>query len=323
MAFHRIRIYCMKPVLTLTLNPAIDQVIELDKLVVGSMNRALSSRPMTGGKGINVARVLKGFGVDVMAAGFSAGSGGDMLRRTLDGEGIAGRFLSVPGEVRVNLKIHDATDGKTTEINQSGFSVDAGAVENLLSIVESLLGDVSSLVLAGSLPTGAPIRMVRELTRLAFERKVPVFLDADNENLRQGLDGRPYAVKPNRDELERFSGIRLRTDADWVRAMRGFRLFGAEAVAATMGSEGVIMLDADCAWHASGLRIVPDCATGAGDSALAAMVYAWINGFPPQRTVALMSAAGGMTTTKPGVAFCTLDEMLEAADRIVVRQIVT
>ncbi len=311
----------MKPVLVITLNPAIDQVIELERLVTGTMNRALSSRPMTGGKGINVARVLKGFGVEVTVAGFSAVSGEGILRRTLDAEGISSFFVTVPGELRVNLKIHDSSDGKTTEINQPGFSVDGQSVEKFMSGVESLLGGVSAMVLTGSLPGGAPSGIYRELAMSAGIRKVPAFLDADDENLKYGLEGHPFAVKPNRDELRRFSGVPLRDHADWVRAMHGFRQFGAESVAATMGSEGVIILDGDEAWHAAGLPVVPACATGAGDSALAAMIYGWMNGLPPARTVALMSAAGGMTAVKPGVAFCTLDEMLEAAERISVRRI--
>ena len=311
----------MKPVMTLTLNPAIDQVIEMERLVVGSMNRARSSTPMTGGKGINVARVLKAFGMPVIAAGFSAGAGGTSIVRTLESEGIPARFLDVPGEVRINLKIHDAASGKTTEINQPGFPVDDAAFQQLLAMLAPLLDEASALVLTGSLPAGTPPDAYRKLGILARERQVPVFLDADEENLKWGISAFPYAVKPNRDELERHAGVRLHADGDWLRAMRGFREAGVERVAATMGPEGVMMLDGDTAWHAGGLRIQPACATGAGDSTLAAMIWAWSRDLPPKRTVALMSAAGGVTTSKPGVAFCTLEEMLAAADQVTVREV--
>lgn len=311
----------MKPVMTLTLNPAIDQVIELDRLVVGSMNRARSSTPMAGGKGINVARVLRAFNMPVIAAGFSAGAGGTAIGRTLESEGITGRFLDVPGEIRVNLKIHDAASGKTTEINQPGFQLDDAAFHGLLEMLVPLLDEVSALVLTGSLPAGAPADAYRKLGILARERRVAVFLDADEENLKWGLSAFPHAVKPNRDELERHAGVRLHADGDWLRAMRGFREAGVEQVAATMGPEGIMMLDGDTAWHAGGLRIQPACATGAGDSALAAMIWAWSRELPPKRTVALMSAAGGVTTSKPGVSFCTLEEMLSAAELVTVREV--
>jgi len=311
----------MKPVMTLTLNPAIDQVIELDRLVVGSMNRARSSTPMTGGKGVNVARVLRAFDVPVLAAGFAAGAGGTSITRTLEAEGIPARFLEVPGEVRVNLKMHDAASGKTTEINQPGFPIDEAAFGRLLAMLDPLVAEASALVLTGSLPSGSPPDAYRRLGILARERGVPVFLDADGENLKWGVSAFPYAVKPNRDELERHTGVRLGQDRDWLRAMRGLQGAGVERVAATMGPEGVMMLDGDTAWHAGGLRIQPACATGAGDSTLAAMIWAWSRVLPPKRTVALMSAAGGVTTSKPGIAFCTLEEMLEASERVVVREV--
>ena len=311
----------MKPVVTVTLNPAVDQVIEVDRLVVGSMHRAVSCRPMTGGKGINVARVLKGFGMEVVATGFLAGGGGVMVSQTLQQEGIDARFLLVDGEMRVNMKVQDRFGGKTTEINQPGFAVDETHFAALLEQVGTLLGNAEALVLTGSLPPGCPSEAYRRLGILASEYGVPVFLDADGENLKWGVSALPYAVKPNEDELKQYSGLPLGNDRDWVLAMRGLRQNGVRQVAATMGLDGVMMLDGDMAWHAQALRIQTACATGAGDAALAAMIWSWHNVFSAARTVAHMSAAGGMTAAKPGIAFCTLEEMLEAVTRIQVRQV--
>ena len=312
----------MKQIVTITLNPAVDQVIELDRLSLGTMNRARSCRPMTGGKGINVARVLKGFGLEVVATGFLAGSGGVMTARTLEQEGIEARFLSVDGEVRVNLKVQERIGGQTTEINQPGFTVDENAFHQLLDQVGALLGNAEALVLTGSLPPGCPPNAYRRLGILAGAHDVPVFLDADGENLKWGVSALPFAVKPNEDELRYYSGLSLRNDREWVLAMRGLRQNGVRQVAATMGPDGVMMLDGDAVWHAPGLRVTPACATGAGDAALAAMIWAWHHVLPSKRAVALMSAAGGMTTAKPGIAFCTLEEMLEGADRIQVREVI-
>ena len=311
----------MKPIVTVTLNPAVDQVIEVDRLVAGSMHRAASSRAMTGGKGINVARVLNGFGMEVVATGFLAGGGGAMVSQTLQQEGIDSRFLLVDGDMRVNLKVQDRLGGKTTEINQPGFAVEASHFTALLEAVGTLLGDAEALVLTGSLPPGCPPEAYRRLGILAGEKGVPVFLDADGENLKWGVSALPFAVKPNEQELAQYSGLPLRNDRDWVLAMRGLETNGVRHVAATMGLDGVMMLDGDKAWHAQALRIQTACATGAGDAALAAMIWAWHHVLPAERAVACMSAAGGMTAAKPGIAFCTLEEMLEAVSRVHVRQV--
>ena len=311
----------MKPILTVTLNPAVDQVIEVDRLVVGAMNRARSSQPMTGGKGINVARVLRGFGLDVVATGFISGAGAGMASQTLEKEGVEARFVTVSGEMRINLKVHDRHGGRTTEINQSGFEVDETVFKQLAGQLGQMLPGASALVLTGSLPPGCPPNAYRQLGLLAMENGVPVFLDADGENLKWGVSAMPFAVKPNEDELRHYSGLSLKNEGEWVLAMSGLRHNGVRQVAATMGPEGVMMLDDETAWHAPGLRVKPACATGAGDAALAAMIWSWHHMLPPKRTVALMSAAGGMTTAKPGIAFCTLEEMIAGADSLRVREI--
>ena len=100
------------------------------------------------------------------------------------------------------------------------------------------------------------------------------------------------------------------TPQDWIYAMRALQEKSGAKVAATMGVQGVMMLDGECAWHAEALKIVPACATGAGDTALAAMIWAWHKEHEPSLTARLMSAAGGVTASKPGLAFCSLEEML-------------
>lgn len=310
----------MKPIITVTMNPAIDQVIEVDRLVSGSMNRALSSRPMTGGKGINVARVLKGFGLEVLAAGFQ-GTGGALLEKTLEQEDIPSLMVPVPGDVRVNLKVQERHGGKTTEINQPGFAVDEALFRQFLDRLEKRLPLAEALVLTGSLPGGCPPDAYRQLGILAASHDIPVFLDADGENLKWGVSAFPYAVKPNQDELRQYSGLPLRNDTQWLQALMGLRQNGVRMVAATMGADGVMMLGESEAWHAPGMKIRPACATGAGDAALAAMIWAWHFALPAEKTVALMSAAGGMTTAKPGVAFCTLEEMQAGAAGLKTRRL--
>ncbi len=157
-----------------------------------------------------MARVLKGFGLDVVATGFLGGAGAGMAAQTLEQEGVAARFVPVSGEMRVNLKVHDRQGGRTTEINQPGFAVDDAAFARLAEQLRQLLPQAAALVLTGSLPPGCPENAYRQLGILASAHGVPVFLDADGENLKWGVSAMPYAVKPNEDELRRYSGLSLK-----------------------------------------------------------------------------------------------------------------
>ena len=58
------------PVMTITLNPAPDQMVMLNQLSTGALNLVGSQCDIPGGKGINVARVVSDLGGAVSAEGF-------------------------------------------------------------------------------------------------------------------------------------------------------------------------------------------------------------------------------------------------------------
>ena len=60
-------------VVTVTLNPAIDQTITVEALKPGSVHRAKSVLYNAGGKGVNVASCLADWGTPVIAAGLRGG----------------------------------------------------------------------------------------------------------------------------------------------------------------------------------------------------------------------------------------------------------
>ena len=110
-------------IVTVTLNPAIDRSLTVPRFEVGKTNRGEVRRTDAGGKGINVAKAVKQFGAEVCALGFVAGSNGHFILEALAASGIPADFTNVPGETRVNLKIHDPVYKTETELNEPGFQV--------------------------------------------------------------------------------------------------------------------------------------------------------------------------------------------------------
>ncbi|WDC83612.1 PfkB family carbohydrate kinase [Caloramator sp. mosi_1] len=117
---------------TVTLNPAIDKTIVLDKLSLGQVNRSIYSRDDIGGKGINVAKVIKNLGHNVCALGFIGKENSDYIYRKLNKCGLCHDFIEVDGETRTNIKIVEREEGIFTDINQCGFSVDNLDLEKLI-----------------------------------------------------------------------------------------------------------------------------------------------------------------------------------------------
>lgn len=307
----------MKPyVATITLNPALDKTVILPRLEIGGLNRATSIRLDPGGKGINVARVLKNFGVDVLATGLMAGFYGRRLIKELENEGIGNSFLEVEGETRTNLKIVDEERKITTEINEPGFAVFPKDLKRFEKKLTDLLNNAAILVIGGSLPVGAPETTYREYLQIAKEMGVKTILDADGPALKEGIKAGPYALKPNIYELEKLMGRRLDNEEEIVRAGREICEEGVALVVISMGSEGSIVLDREEAYRVYPFSIQPQSTVGAGDSMVAALIYSLLENKSLEEIAKWTTTAGTVTASKAGTQVCSLAEVKQHLNQV-------
>ena len=111
-------------IVTVTLNPAIDRTIWVDRLDPGALHRVQKSRSDVGGKGINVSRALRLWGARTRVVAVVGGEAGKTIRRSLESEGLPGDFITIPGESRINTKVIEAHAGRLTELNEAGPHLD-------------------------------------------------------------------------------------------------------------------------------------------------------------------------------------------------------
>ncbi|MFZ5590290.1 MAG: 1-phosphofructokinase [Bacillota bacterium] len=308
-------------VVTVTLNPAIDKTIIVPRLEVGGLNRGEQIRLDPGGKGVNVARVLKKFSIDVTATGFIGSSQGEFIQGSLHDLGIKTDFVKVQGVTRTNLKIVDNNTKITTEINEPGFEVTAKELADFRERLSHLLQDTSFLVLGGSLPQGVSEDVYKEYIFLAKEKNVQVILDAEGEVLKEGIKARPFAVKPNIYELEGLVGRLLATEKDILSAAQEIVREGIEVVVVSMGGRGAIVLSKDEAYCVTPFAITPQSTVGAGDSMVAAMVYAFLENKTLEEVSRWAVAAGTVTASKAGTEVCSLEEVQRSLNKVHVTRI--
>lgn len=297
------------PVITVTLNPALDKTVMIERFEYGGLNRIQAMRTDAGGKGINVAKVLKRFETEVTACGILAGHQGVIIAEKLKMLGIRNGFVQTEGETRTNLKVVDRSTQQTTELNEKGFAVDAGLLERFCARFREEAASASAVVLAGSLPQGAPPDFYRILIAIANGLGVRAVLDADGEAFRLGIESAPYAVKPNIHELEALLGRTLDDDEAIVRAARSLIAKGIKLVAVSMGGKGSLVVSGEEAFRAYPAPITPLSTVGAGDSMVAAIVYGMLHGKTLEETARWSSAAGTVTASKPGTEVCGLEEV--------------
>lgn len=264
------------PIITVTLNPAVDLTATLDELQPGKVNRARDARCGVGGKGINVAGCIADWGIPVLATGV-LGRGNDApFSDFFRDKGIQDRFVRTAGETRTNIKLLDLSSGLTTDINLPGLTFDGDTYDMVLDVLEQEVVAGALVVLAGSLPSGLDDGIWARLTAALNRRGARVVLDASGAPLAEALAAPkgelPFAIKPNRRELQNWIGRPLETEADIADVGRALVERGINLVVISRGAEGAIFVRRSGALSAK-LPVVNALSTvGAGDAMVAGIV---------------------------------------------------
>jgi 1-phosphofructokinase len=285
---------------TVTLNPAVDKSLTVRGFEIGKTNRGEVDCVDAGGKGINVAKVLKRLGATVCALGLLAGSNGRFILEALRAEGIPSDFVLVPGETRVNLKIHDAEKGTETELNEPGFRVTAPQLEELRKKIEAHAPQCEVMVFSGSLPLEAPPEIFADLIHIAGAHRTTCFLDTAGTSLKRGLASGPFMIKPNRAEVEELLKRPLTTRRELVQAARELIAMGTEQVLISLGAEGAVGVTRKEALFAAPPAVTVRSSVGAGDTMVAVMAYAAVEGIPFRPAFQMAVAASAATVAMEG-----------------------
>lgn len=308
-------------IVTVTLNPAIDQTLVLPKFVAGDTIRIKSSRFDPGGKGINVSRVIRELGGESLAMGFAPGGLGRYIEQTLESQGIATDFIHTRGETRTNITILDESRHIHTILSDPGPSTDARYVDELRDRLRHRLRPGDWLVLAGSIPPPLDAHVYTDILRETAEIGAHTVLDADGEALAAGTDAPPEMVKGNRRELERLLGRHLDDEASTLQAAVQVHDRGIHSVVVTRGREGAVASTDEMLLRGIAPRVRAVSAVGSGDAFLAGVVLTLSRGGTMEDALRLGIAAGTACVLNPGTELCHRREVDILAPRVKVQPI--
>ncbi len=280
-------------IFTVTLNPALDKTVEIPSLKVDTVNRIVKMRTDPGGKGINVSKVIQKFGGTSVAVGVLGGHTGKLIQASLAQMGLETDFTFVDGETRTNLKIIDPVERTNTDINEPGVIVSEEVLDEMLQRLLERVTPDAIVVISGSMPKGSPADTYFTWTKAISGKGAKVFLDADGDLLKAGLNASPYLIKPNDRELSELMGTSLSTPEELSGAARELMTqYGVQKVVVSMGSAGALYVTADETIYAEGLRVPVGSTVGAGDSVVAALAVAEERGWELTDAVCLSAATG-------------------------------
>jgi 1-phosphofructokinase family hexose kinase len=297
-------------ILTLTVNPAMDRIVTVDRLVFEDRAYILSTNFAAGGRGINAARVLKNFGSKILAITTSGGEGGRRLEEKLNVDGFPVELVKIKNHIRTNLTISDR-QGLSVKLNEQGPTLLEAEIKRLHKAVEKHLPSATWLMLCGSVPPGVPSDFYAKLVRVAAKHHVLTLLDTDGEPLQPGVEAGPTVVTPNQSEAERLLGRALITRSHSIEAVQRIKAMGAEHVILSLGSKGVIAASPNGVVEVVPPRIDAVCPIGAGDAMGAAFVWAMSRGNSFEESVRWGVAAGTASAKLPGIQLATFKETEE------------
>ncbi|MCX7950553.1 MAG: 1-phosphofructokinase [Clostridiales bacterium] len=303
---------------TITLNPAIDKTIILDSLKKGQVNRSIYSRDDAGGKGINVAKVIKNLGYDVCAMGLIGEENKEDIYKKLEKGKIKYEFIEVDGETRTNIKIVEKEAGIFTDINQAGFEAENKDVERLTSLIESKIKDGDVVVLSGSIPKGIDGDIYKFMIRKFKEKGAKVIFDADGEVLRYGLEECPYLIKPNINELK--SIINCNDDIESIKQATKELVDRGIKTVVSMGEKGALYIDNKNILLAKPIRVDVKSTVGAGDSMVAAFAIGIHEKMTIEETFRLGVASSTAKITKEGSLPPSREEILKYIELVEIQR---
>lgn len=290
-------------IFTLTLNPSVDYIVQLEAFTPGELNRSSREDKFPGGKGINVSRVLNRMGVSSKALGFIGGFTGKYIEEYLQKEAIFTDFVQVSGDTRINIKVRTE---KETEINAKGPNIQSLDFETLKEKIKTLTRE-DVLVLAGSIPSTLPKTTYEELVKICAENGTGFVVDAEGELLMKVLPYKPFLIKPNHHELGEIFNTEITTCEEAIHFGKKLIEKGAQNVIVSLAGSGAVYINSETVLIAEVPVGEVKSSVGAGDSMVAGFLAKYEETRDGKAAFQYSVASGSATAFSIGL--CTLEKV--------------
>ncbi|NHF73338.1 1-phosphofructokinase family hexose kinase [Paracoccus xiamenensis] len=310
------------PILTVTLNPALDISTGAEKVVPDVKLRCDAPVVDPGGGGINVSRAIRIVGGQSTAFVALGGTTGRRLAELLEAAGLDWREMRAPGETRQSLAVMDRDAALQYRFVMPGPEWQSGDVGKSIAHIIQAAQPGGLVVLSGSNPPGVPDDYAALLAAKLADGDAGLVVDTSGKALRAVADGgHNFALlRMDREEAEGLAGQPLPERADTARFAASLVEAGAaQAVIVARGGDGNIIATPKGAWHAEAAKVDIVSKVGAGDSFVAGFTLGLARGLPPDQALGLGAAMASATCMTPATELCRAEDV----ERLFAARVVT
>ncbi|HEM4029807.1 TPA: tagatose-6-phosphate kinase [Streptococcus suis] len=309
-------------ILTITLNPSVDIAYQLDTFHLDTVNRVENVQKTAGGKGLNVTRVLKQIGEDVVATGFIGGEIGSYVKKQLTRNDIKNSFVEIGNETRNCIAV--LHDGKQTEILEQGPTIQEHEALNFIEHLEITLNNVDVVVISGSLPKGLASNYYVEIVEFCKKFGVAVVLDCSGEALKNVLESqqKPTVIKPNTEELSQLIGKEVTDDIQELKSVLSGQLFqGIDWIVVSLGAQGAFAKHNDKFYRVRIPKIKVVNPVGSGDSTVAGIAAGLVHALPDAELLKNANVLGMLNAQEEQTGYVNLENAESLYSQIEVEEV--
>lgn len=308
-----LRANCKYMILTLTLNPAVDISMTIDRLIPEHKLHCSPPRYDAGGGGINVSKAIHRLGGQSMTLFTSGGSSGLTLQELVEKEGLAYEIIGIEGLTRECFVVTETIPNQQFRFGTPGPTLSHGEAVACLAHLQTMAEPIDYLVASGSLTPGLPTDFYAQIAQFAKSRHIRLVLDTAGEPLRAALDTGVFLIKPNVGELAHLVGVdRLETDQISEAAQTLIQAGNCEVVVVSLGPRGAMLVTAEGHDFVQAPPVKKVSTVGAGDSLVGGLVYALSQGKSYAEVIRQGVACGTAATMNAGTELFHKDD----ADRL-------
>ena len=300
------------PILTLTLNPALDMATEVKDILPGHKLRCTDPHLDPGGGGLNVSRAIKALGGDSLALVALGGLTGDRLAGLIRADGVT--FLSIlgPGETRQSLTVTEGASGKQYRFMLPGPVWGEAERARVFTLLSATARPGGYSVISGSQPPGVPedfpgrLAASMEGSHVVLDTSGPALFSAVRHPIpglavlrMDGEEGEELAGKPLKSRVE---------TADFAEAL--VKSGVAARVIIARGADGNVLADGRQRLFSPAPKVTVKSTVGAGDSFVAAFVLALARGQDSASALSMGSAAAAAAVMSDATQLCRAEDVM-------------